>query len=104
MTDYPILPEVIEVAYQLLPREPDRENAWAAIHAALDELGLEQEFIVCGAAGYPDPFSPTPNTLENAIRFADKHSFNKVTGSPIRPIIKRRLVSDWRPVDRPDGD
>lgn len=52
---------------------------------------LYREYIVCQAAGYPDPFSPWPMTLENAQRFAEEH--RKLPTFPA--IIKTRLVSEW---------
>lgn len=52
---------------------------------------LRREFIVCHAAAYPAPFRPTPNTLEQAQRFAEEH--RQADGSPA--VVKSRLVSDW---------
>lgn len=59
---------------------------------------LREEFIVCYAPGYPDPFTPWPNTLENAIRFRDDHQRGG-DGRTYNPKIKRRLVSDWEWVE-----
>ena len=61
--------------------------------------GLREEFIVCGSAGYPDPYAPTPNTLQEAIRFASEHSYNAVTKEPVSPVIRRRVYSDWETVE-----
>lgn len=52
---------------------------------------LRREYIVCRAAGYPDPHSPFPNTRENAERFARDH--RRLPNFPA--IIKTRLVSEW---------
>lgn len=68
-----------------------------------DVTDLREEFIVCHAAGYPDPFSPHPNTLENARRFADEHSGPRPSGTTYAPVIKRRLASPWREVARDDA-
>jgi hypothetical protein len=52
---------------------------------------LRREFIVCQAAGYPDPYSPWPNTRENSERFAAEHR-----RSPKYPAtVMTRLVSEW---------
>jgi hypothetical protein len=59
---------------------------------------LREEFIVCYAPGYPDPYRPHPNTLEHAKQFAVEHQWNHVTNEPARPVIKRRLISDWEEV------
>jgi hypothetical protein len=61
---------------------------------------LREEFIVCYAAGYPDPHRPLPNTLDKAMTFAREHRTNGVTGQPVdpAPLVKRRLVSDWEVV------
>lgn len=55
---------------------------------------LWEEFIVCHAAGYPDPYKPTPNTLEEARRFAREHTTERFPS----PVIRRRVVSDWETV------
>ncbi len=55
---------------------------------------LREEFIVCFAAGYPDPYRPHPNTLANAERFRDEG--RRLPEFPA--IVKRRVVSDWREV------
>lgn len=60
-----------------------------------DSPALREEFIVCYAPGYPDPFRPHPNTLEEARRFAAEHTFNHATNTKAEPVIKTRLVSDW---------
>lgn len=52
-------------------------------------FGFRNEFIVCRALGYPDPFSPTPNTIEAASKFQRKHGGQ----------IRRRVVSNWEDVD-----
>lgn len=62
---------------------------------------VSEEFIVCGAAGYPDPFRPHPNTLEEARRFARDHSVN-ATGERLRPVVRRRLVSEWAVISDAD--
>lgn len=68
----------------------DLDNAVeAVIRVVVDELGLKEEFIVCGACGYPDPFSPTPNTLEGARRFQ----------ATCGGVINRRLRSAWAYVE-----
>lgn len=109
MSDYPIPSEVIEAAAKAIYESPaygrghfprkcgwtengpghlefDRDQyrvmAEAAIRAADEKRGLKEAFIVCHDPCYPDPFSPTPNTLENAVRTAAEHSFNAVTGEP----------------------
>jgi len=61
----------------------------------MTDLPTREEFMVCGAAGYPDPFRPHPNTLAEARQFAAEHSVNAVTGEAMHPVIRRRLVSDW---------
>lgn len=61
---------------------------------------LREEFIVCRAAGYPDPYRPHPNTREEALRFANEHSVNASTGERVEPIVRRRVVSDWQDVVR----
>jgi hypothetical protein len=53
---------------------------------------LREEFWVCGAAGYPDPFHC--DTLERARRFALDHEFNHVQQRKVEVTILRRLVSD----------
>jgi PHP family Zn ribbon phosphoesterase len=60
---------------------------------------LREEFIVCGAAGYPDPFHC--DTLEYARDFARRHDFNHVTKTKVKVTVRRRLVSDYEvvPVD-----
>lgn len=67
-----------------------------ACGAMSDESGrtderLYREYIVCQAAGYPDPHKPHPMTLENAQRFAAEH--RKPPTFPA--IIRTRLVSEW---------
>lgn len=52
-------------------------------------IELCEEFIICYARGYPDPFSPVPNTIESASKFQRKHGGQ----------IKRRLRSEWQDVD-----
>ena len=61
---------------------------------------LREEFVVCHAAGYPDPHRPWPNTLEHAQQFADEHRLSGITGEPVEPAptVKRRVVSDWEVV------
>lgn len=56
--------------------------------------GLREEFIVCYAAGYDDPHTPHPNTLENARQFAADGA------RPGRraPVVKRRYVTGWEEV------
>lgn len=56
---------------------------------------LREEFVVCGAAGYPDPHRPHPNTRTNAEQFAADHSFDRVAREPVQPVIRWRIVSDW---------
>jgi hypothetical protein len=50
---------------------------------------LKDEFIVCHARGYPDPFRPVPNTLERAREFVSAHDGE----------IKYRVVSEWETVE-----
>lgn len=52
---------------------------------------LREEFVVCHAAGYPDPHRPHPNTREYAHRFAGEH--RRLPEFPA--VVKRRLVSEW---------
>lgn len=66
-----------------------RGEAEDAIRVVFDELRLKEEFIVCGACGYPDPFSPTPNTLEGARRFQATNG----------GVIYRNLRSAWAHVE-----
>lgn len=47
-----------------------------------------EEFIVCHARGYPDPYKPWPQTRERAEEFARERGGE----------LKRRLVTDWRTV------
>ena len=47
---------------------------------------LREEFVVCLAAGYPDPYGPTPNTYEKALEFQREHGGR----------IKRRVSSQWK--------
>lgn len=63
---------------------------------------LVEEFIVTGAAGYPDAFRPTPNTLEEARRFAADHDTNASTGEKVAPAVYARSRSEWSLV--PSGD
>lgn len=62
---------------------------------------LREEYIVCYAAGYPDPHAPHPNTLEHARAFRDEHRINGVTKQLVdpAPFIKRRLTSGWEVVE-----
>jgi hypothetical protein len=53
---------------------------------------LREEFYVCGAAGYPDPFRC--DTFEDARRFALDHEFNHRLQSKVEVTIRRRLVSE----------
>jgi len=62
--------------------------------------GLTEQFIVCFAAGYPDPFSPHPNTYEEAVRFADEHTVKATTGERVHPVVRRRVASSWEEVYR----
>jgi hypothetical protein len=66
------------------------------------KMPVREEFIVCHAAGYPDPHRPHPNTLGEALAFAAEHRISGVTGAPVdpQPVVKRRLVSDWKDVER----
>lgn len=59
-------------------------------------ITLREEYIVCYAAGYPDPFPCA--TLEEAKRFARRHSFNHSIKKRVHPLVKRRLVSDYEDV------
>lgn len=56
---------------------------------------LWDEFIVIRGVGYPDPFRPHPNTLDNARRFAAEH--RREPEFPAR-VMKRR-VSSWEAVE-----
>jgi hypothetical protein len=58
------------------------------------KMPVREEFIVCHAAGYPDPHRPHPNTLGEALAFAAEHRISGAT------VVKRRLVSDWKDVER----
>lgn len=71
-----------------------------AAEAAKIVESVREEFVVCHAAGYPDPYKPTPNTLEEARRFRDKHRWNHSIGRPMdpQPVVKRRLISPWEDV------
>lgn len=60
------------------------------------------EYVVCRAAGYPDPFSPHPNTLEAAREFMREHAINGLTKQPTGAFISGRLVSDWGTIERMD--
>lgn len=55
-----------------------------------------REYIVCYAAGYPDPVRPHPNTRENVERFALNH--RRLPDYPA--IIKTRLITDWEELPR----
>lgn len=57
---------------------------------------LREEFIVCGAAGYPDPYRC--DTLAYARQFALEHSFNHVLKRKVEVTIRSRLVSDYEVV------
>lgn len=57
---------------------------------------LREEFIVCYAAGYPDPYRV--DTLAAARDFAGRHNFNHSLQQRVTPIIKRRWVSDYEEV------
>lgn len=57
----------------------------------------EWEYIVCGAAGYPDPHTPWPNTLERAREFAAEGAVGG-DGRRYQPVIKRRHVTPWETV------
>jgi hypothetical protein len=54
---------------------------------------LREEFIVCYAPGYPDPFRC--ETLTEAQSFAERHNFDHSLKLQVVPVIKRRWVSDW---------
>lgn len=76
----------------------------AALDALLDEHeSLREEFIVCGAAGYPDPIRPWPQTRSYAFEFAREHTTPPGTTSPggevYTPVVKRRLISEWEVID-----
>ena len=61
---------------------------------------LREEFVVCYAAGYPDPMRF--NNLEDARIFASKHRYNhslRMAVTPVTPVIKRRQVSEWEDVE-----
>lgn len=47
------------------------------------------EYMVCHAVGYPDPFLPWPNTRENAQRFAAEHK-------GARTVVKHRIATQWQ--------
>lgn len=69
----------------------DRRNG-----GGMSEYGpLREEFIVCYAPGYPDPFRVHPPTLEKARKFAAEHTR---PGWRL-PEIKRRVVSEWEDVE-----
>lgn len=53
---------------------------------------LHDEFIVCGAAGYPDPVRF--DTLDEAQSFALDHGFYHVTRTKAEVTIRHRLVSE----------
>lgn len=57
---------------------------------------LREEFIVCGAAGYPDPFHF--DTLTDARRFALEHEFNHVKRARVAVTIRRRQTTEWEVV------
>jgi hypothetical protein len=98
---WPEAPGVFGARYLAEGEEADPQVAGPVREVVyqLEEAPLREEFIVCFAAGYPDPFSPTPNTLEEASRFAAEHSFDHVAGEPVQPVIKRRLSSAWEAVE-----
>lgn len=55
---------------------------------------LWDEFLVTRAVGYPAPFRPHPNTIENARRFASEHR-----REPEYPAtVMKRSVSAWEEV------
>jgi hypothetical protein len=58
---------------------------------------FREEFIVCYAAGYPDPFQC--DTLKDARSFARRHSFDHSKMQAVKPVIKRRLVSDYEDIE-----
>lgn len=74
--------------------DEDRLRYMLAVEAALAAGRCRMEFIVCNAAGYPDPHAPWPNTLETARGFVREHT----TAEFPQPEIKRRVVSGWEEV------
>jgi hypothetical protein len=69
---FPLDPEVVEAAIEHLSWREGHVRVEAAIRAALDKLGLREETRIVNL----DPAHPNPR------------------------LEQRRLVSDWRPVDR----
>lgn len=60
-------------------------------------MTLREEFIVCYAAGYPDPMRF--DTLREAQAFAGRHTYNHSTRKVVQPEIKRRMVTDYETVE-----
>lgn len=86
--------EALVEVYGHVPN-PSVLTAQQIADAALEGAGVREEFIVCGAAGYPDPHVPHPNSLVDAQRFAAEHAGPRPSGKTYTPVIKRRLVSAW---------
>jgi hypothetical protein len=62
---------------------------------------LREEFIVCYAPGYPDPFHC--ETLAEARSFVKRHNFDHSIKLTVVPVIKRRWASNWEemPYEQP---
>jgi hypothetical protein len=76
--------------------EDDDNSVEDAVRIALRSLldGFTRVYVVIQAAGYPDPYRPWPNTLENAQRFAREH---RRDGYP--SLVRTRLASQWETLD-----